>query len=231
LTPEQAAELLGRSELFSGLDASRLRTVAAQVTTRRYRKGSLIFCQGDPGDSVYVLVEGSVKVFVSSEDGGQMVLATLGPHDALGEIALLDGGERSASVEVLEPVTALVLTRGTMLELLRVDPVACEALLLSACSLLRKVTGQAADLVFLDLEGRVAKLLVGLSERRGAPSEAGVVLDLGLTQSDLAGMVGGSRQSVNQILRGLEGRGFIELRGRTLLIARPDALRRRCGLR
>jgi CRP/FNR family cyclic AMP-dependent transcriptional regulator len=106
-------------------------------------------------------------------------------------------------------------------------PRVAEALLRSLGKLVRRLTEQASDLVFLDLHGRVAKLLLALAEERGESHEGGVVLDLHMTQSDLAGMVGGSRQSVNQILHAFERRGYVELHGREVVIRLPEVLRRR----
>ncbi len=226
----QVAQVLKLAPLFADLDDQALEVVAAQASVRTFRKGALIFYQGDPGDSLYVLAEGSVKVFVTSTQGDEMVLATLRPPDALGEVALLDLGERSASAEALEPVVAIAFARSTLIELMRDIPAIGDAVLRKAGALLRRLTGQAADLVFLDLEGRVAKLVVQMAERQGTESDGAIVLDVGVTQSDLARMVGGSRQSVNAILHHLEERGFLVVHGRDVRIVELDALKRRAAL-
>jgi CRP-like cAMP-binding protein len=226
----QVARTLKQAPLFAELDDDALAKVAAEASVRTFRKGALIFYQGDPGDSLYVLAEGVVKVFVTSAHGDEMVLATLRPPDALGEVALLDLGERSASAEAIEPVVAIAFARSTLIELMHEIPAIGDAVLRKAGALLRRLTGQAADLVFLDLEGRVAKLLVQMAERQGSESEGTIVLDVGVTQSDLARMVGGSRQSVNAILHNLDGRGFLEVHGREVRIVDLDALRRRAAM-
>ena len=115
---ERAAELLGATGLFGGLDPKALRHLAARVSERSYKKGQLIFYQGDPGDALFVVVEGVVKVFVPSEEGDEMVLITLSAPEVFGEVALIDGGPRSASAEALEPTTVLMLTREVLLEVL-----------------------------------------------------------------------------------------------------------------
>lgn len=227
---EQAAELLAQTRLFGGLGAENLQAVAAQAVVRSFRKGTIVVSEGEPGGACYVIASGSAKVFVSSPHGQEMVLATLRPPDAFGELALLDGEARSASVEALEDIVALALARSTLLEIARQQPAIADALLCSVGSLVRRLTTQTADLVFLDLEGRVAKLLVGLAEERGTSLEENTVLDLALTQRDLASMVGGSRQSVNHILHALQSRGFLELHGREVLIVEADKLRRRAEL-
>jgi CRP/FNR family cyclic AMP-dependent transcriptional regulator len=227
---EEPFRLLASSELFSSLPELALRSVAAEAHPRRFKKGSRLFHEGDPGDEFFVITEGTVKVVVSSPDGAGMILATLRPPDALGEVSLLDGGPRSASAEALDDVLVLAIARSTLLELIQRERSVADAMLHASGRLLRRLTGQAADLVFLDLEGRIAKLLIGVAEQRGVREQRGLTLDLGLTQADLASMVGGSRQSVNQILRGLAGRGLVDLGKREITIVEEDALRRRAGL-
>jgi CRP/FNR family cyclic AMP-dependent transcriptional regulator len=124
----------------------------------------------------------------------------------------------------------LMLTREVLLEVLAEHPSLTDRLLRTLGTSLRRLTEQAADLVFLDLHGRMAKLLVGMAEDRGTKEGTEVVLDLHMTQTDLAGMVGGSRQSVNQILRSFERRGYLELRGRQIRLKQPELLRRRAHL-
>jgi CRP-like cAMP-binding protein len=227
---ERVARLLHETMLFEGLDDEILLKLADRCIDRSYKKGQLIFHQGDAGEALFVIVEGLVKVVVPSPEGGEMVLVTLGPRDVFGEIALIDGGTRSASAEAAEKTQVLALTRAMLLELLHDHPFLTESLLRSLGQTIRRLTEQAADLVFLDLHGRVAKLLTSLADERGEQVGDAIVLDLHLTQTDLASMVGGSRQSVNQILRAFEGRGYLQLEGRTIRLKKPELLRRRAGL-
>ena len=226
---EQAASLLGRTPLFAGLAESELLGLGACAHRRIYRRGEYIFHQGDTGDAVFVLTEGRVKVIFASEDGDEMILATLQPPDIFGELALIDGGPRSASIQTLEPTTVLTLTRATLLDLMSRQPGVTDGVLRSLGRLVRRMIAQAGDLVFMDLHGRVAKLLLRLI---GAPAEGTgerLALDLKMTQSDLAAMVGGSRQSVNHILHQFERRGYLRIEGRTLIMKDVEALRRRAG--
>jgi len=225
-----ATALLARTQLFRELDEATLGVLAERSFRRSYKRGAPIFFEGDPGDSLFVLTDGLVKVFVTSEAGDEMVLTTLRPPDVFGEVALIDGGPRSASAEALETTTVLGVTRVTLLELLHAQPSLTDGLLQTLGSVVRRLTEQASDLVFLDLHGRVAKLLLNLAERSGEDQGDGILLDLHMTQTDLAGMVGGSRQSVNQILQIFQGRGYIELKGRKLVIRQPERLRRRAGM-
>jgi CRP/FNR family cyclic AMP-dependent transcriptional regulator len=227
---EARVELLRRTRLLAGLSEPTLRALAEQSVERPFPRHSRLFHQGDPGTGLFVLVSGLVKVVVTSEGGEEMVLVTLGPGEALGELSIVDGGPRSASAEALEPTAALVITRPVLLDLATRDRSLTDALLQALGGLLRRLTEQASDLVFLDLPGRMAKLLAGLAAERGSETPDGIELDNNLTQSDLAGMVGASRQSVNQILQGFARRGYLQVRGRRILIHRLDLLRRRAGL-
>jgi CRP-like cAMP-binding protein len=224
---EQTVALLQSTELFGGLQEEILRTVATDAIERRYGKGEVIFQEGDPAEALLVLVEGIVKVYVVSARGGEMVLATLRPPGSLGEVSLLDGGPRSASAAAIEPTTVLALARSTFLGLIDRERSVADAMLRASGHLLRRLTGQTADLVFLDLEGRVAKLLASMADERGERVDGELTLDLGVTQNDLAAMVGGSRQSVNQILHALAAKGIIRLEHRTVSVVEEDALRRR----
>jgi CRP-like cAMP-binding protein len=224
---DPAVAVLARTELFGDLDENALARVARQAISRTYRKGSFVFVQGDPGDSLFVLADGLLKVLVTSQLGDEMVLVTLRPPASFGELALVDGGARSASIEVMEPATVLAFERAALLDLVQLYPAIGVGLLRSLGRVLRRLTDQASDLVFLDLHGRVAKLLVRFAEAEREADE--VVLDLRLTQGELAQMVGGSRQSVNQILRSLAGAGYLELCGRKVVIKDLGQLRRRAG--
>ena len=177
-----------------------------------------------------MVVEGTVKISVVSSDGDEMLLTTLTPFDTFGELALLDGGPRSASAEALQETRVLSITREAFLAVLDADRRFVEKMFTSLGALLRRLTQRTADFVFLDLHGRVAKLLVDLATDRGQPVGDDVSLDLGLTQSNLASMVGGSRQSVNQILRSFEDRGYLEISGRHIVVKRLEELRRRAHL-
>jgi CRP/FNR family cyclic AMP-dependent transcriptional regulator len=227
---ETVAAHLAATRLFGELEPAALSSLAERAVERSYKKGQLLVYQGDSGDSVFVIVEGLVKVMVTSEEGEEMVLVTLRPSDTFGELSLVDGGPRSASAEAVEATRVLIITRAILLELIEQHPSLTDSLLRSLGSLARRLTEQAADLVFLDIHGRMAKLLLSMADQRGTQAGDGIVLDLNLTQADLAAMVGGSRQSVNQTLRSFESRGYLQIEGRTITLKKPEELRRRAGL-
>ena len=227
---EEAVTLLSRTALFATLDRPLLERLGERSVERFYRKGQIVFHQGDPGESLFVVISGLVKVFVSSEEGDEMVLVTLGAPETFGELSLIDQGSRSASAQTLQQTSLLSLSRTTLLAAMQENPSLSEALLRSLGGVVRRLTEQASDLVFLDLHGRVAKLLLALAEERGEMQGGLITLDLHMTQSDLAGMVGGSRQSVNQILHTFARRGYLEIHGRKMVMKQPELLRRRASL-
>jgi CRP/FNR family transcriptional regulator, cyclic AMP receptor protein len=227
---ERTAQLLGRTQIFAGLDDEQLLSLAQASIRRSYLRGESIFHQGDPGEALFAIADGLVKIVLLSEDGNEMVLATLASADTFGELALIDGGPRSASARAIEATTVFALPRDSFLHAVRDNPRLLESLHQSLGTLLRSLLAQASDLVFMDLAGRVAKLLVALADKEGKPEDGGIKLDLHLSQSGLAGMVGGSRPSVNQILKSFEARGYLEVKGRHIFIKHPESLRRRAGI-
>jgi CRP/FNR family transcriptional regulator, cyclic AMP receptor protein len=222
LDERKAASLLGRVEPFRGLDEQARLSMVGQAGRRVVEKGQMVCWQDDPGESMFVLLEGAVKLVVCSRDGE---LIELHRHDApatFGELALLDGGPRSASAEAVERSTLLVITRAELLRLLRSEDQVAEALLRVLGAIVRRTTRQISDLAFLSLQGRVAAKLLDLAE-------PGRVRTRRITQVELASMVGGARQTVNQALRSLESRGYIRSNGRVFEILDRDELRRLAG--
>ena len=217
-----AASLLGRVEPFQALDARSRLAMVEHSTHRVVDKGQMVFWQDDPGEAMFVLLEGSVKLLVCSRDGELIELHRHSAPAVFGELALLDGGPRSASAEAVERSLLLVLTRPEVLRLLRSDDQLAEALLRILGAMVRRTTRQISDLAFLSLQGRVAAKLLDLTEPGQARTRR-------ITQVELATMVGGARQTVNQALRSLETRGFIRSEGRTFEILDRDQLRRLAG--
>ena len=219
-----AADLLRRTSLLGGLAEEDIRRLAQRAVSRRYRRGQVVFTEGDAAESLMIVAEGRVKVLSISDDGRDHVLNILEPGETLGELSIADGGPRSASVEALDACTLLVLERRAVLELLRERPEVAEQLLKALGGHVRRLTGHAADLVFLDLPRRVAKLLLYRHRETGRP-----VIELGLNQTELAAMLGGSRQSVNQAMREFERRGWIVAEGQTVTMLDPERMRRYAG--
>jgi CRP/FNR family transcriptional regulator, cyclic AMP receptor protein len=226
-TPEpDVVEILRSATIFAELPDEALARLAAGCVRRTYGRNQYLWYQGDEGARLVIVASGLVKVVLSSAQGGEVVLTTLGPGAMFGELAVLDGSPRSAAVVAAEPTTVLLLSRATVLEMLNRYPSVLDALLRSLGNLIRRLTEQAGDFVFLDLAGRVAKLLLHLAEAHGAGS---TVLDLGLSQSDLAAMVGATRAAVNRALQNLAARGVIEVDGQRIVLVNLAELRRRAS--
>jgi len=222
--PEPGDALTG-VDMFAGLEPDVRQRVIATAVPRTYRKGQLLFVENDPGESLIVLRRGSVAVFRTARTGERAVLSVVRPPDVLGEVSLLDGSARSLSAEALEDCSALALSRGAFIELVHASPRMLDAVMRSLGSLIRRLTEQNADHVFLDLPGRVAKTLVRLA---GDSSASMVTIEL--NQSQLAEMAGGSRQSVNQAIGSFANRGWLRTEGRRIVVTDLPALRRRAGM-
>lgn len=227
---EQILAGLRQTRVFGGLEPAALDELAAVCVPRTYRRDQFLWYQGDPGDHLAVVIEGLVKITVASERGDEMVLATLGVGEVLGELSVIDQGPRSASAVAVQATTALVVNRAALLLAMQRSPALLDSLLHTLGAMVRRLTEQATDLVFLDLGGRIAKLLVQRAERRQIGSSARLAVDLQLTQTELAQMVGASRPAVNRVLQSLVARGWISVDGKTVVIVDAAALRRRAGL-
>jgi CRP/FNR family transcriptional regulator, cyclic AMP receptor protein len=222
--PEPGDALTG-VDMFAGLEPEVRQRVIAAAVPRTYRKGQLLFVENDPGETLIVIKRGAVAVFRTAPTGERAVLSVIRPPDTLGELSLLDGGARSLSAEAIEDCSALALSRGAFLELVHANPRILDAVMRSLGRLIRRLTEQNADHVFLDLPGRVAKTLVRLAGDSQAP-----MITIELNQSQLAEMAGGSRQSVNQAIGSFASRGWLRTEGRRIVVMDVPALRRRAGM-
>lgn len=212
--------------LFAQLEPDALGELAARLRQRRYRRNEVVFHQGDPGDTLHVIAEGAMKIVLPSPEGEEAIIATLRPGDFFGELALLDGGTHSATVTAVEPAMTLTLPRSAFLEVLGQSAGIRDALLKGLAAELRRLTGHVEELHFLDLAGRLAMRLVRLADEAGGPSGQ-VTLDWPYTQSDLAAMIGGTRQSVNKLLNVLVEDELIQIDRDRLVILDRDGLARR----
>jgi len=213
------------SLLFERADEDALADVARGLRRRRFRRNETIFHQGDPGDSLHLVSSGAIKIVLPSLEGDEAIIATLRSGDFFGELALLDGAPRSATAVALEASETWTLTRELFHELLDRDRTLRDSLLAGLARELRRLTGQVEELHFLDLAGRLSMRLARLA-RDAEPDANEVRLDWPYTQSDLAAMIGGTRQSVNKLLAGLVGRGLVIIQRDTLIVPDVDALER-----
>jgi CRP-like cAMP-binding protein len=223
-TEQVRIDSLARCPLFASVPRPALATLARQMRVRRFARNEVIFHQGDQGDALYVITVGSVKILLPSAEGEEAIIATLRPGDFFGELALVDREPRSATAKALEPVETWQLPRDGFRALLDADVGLRDALLTALSGELRRLTGHVEELHFLDLAGRLALRLVRLAEEAKPSGGSPITLDWPYTQSDLAGMIGGTRQSVNKLLGALEADGLVRIERDMLVITDLDRL-------
>jgi len=218
-------DVLSRSFVLRGLPRAELEGLASTMRRRAYRRGEAVFHQGDPGQVLHVVYGGRLKIVLPGQHGEEALLTIVGPGDLFGDLALLDGAPRSASVVALEPVETAVLSRAEFLGLLRRSPAVVDGLLATLAQTIRRLSEEVADLTFLDLHARLAKKLLDLSETHGQAADGSIEIQVPLTQEELASMIGATRPRVNKLLGLYEDRGAIARRGRLILILKPELLR------
>jgi CRP/FNR family cyclic AMP-dependent transcriptional regulator len=219
--------ILKQIPLFAELTLAERKALGAHLRPVRYARGQTIFLEGEPGTGLYIVESGRVKITLISEQGGkEIVLALVGPSDFFGDLALLDGEPRSASAEAAEASRLWLLRRDDFLHFIGSHSGAARTLLAVLSRRLRQNAQLLQDAAFLAIPGRLARVLVDLAERDGKPGPAGVELPLQLTQTELAGLVSATRESVNKWLRTFEKQGLLQYRRRTMTILDLEGLRR-----
>ncbi|MDP9251646.1 MAG: Crp/Fnr family transcriptional regulator [Chloroflexota bacterium] len=200
----QIADVLAHSPVFAPLGQRERLELAARMRSKHFQRNEVIFHRDDVAGHVYLIASGTVKVSVPEEGGQEVVIALHRGGDVFGEISLFDEGARSATVTAMTETLAFALANSDFMDVLRGNPDAMRQLLALLATRIRRSTGHIEDLVFLDLPGRVAKLLIDQSELFGTNVVA-------LTQEDLASFVGATRVAVNRVLVDLERRGSLKL--------------------
>ena len=216
--------VLRRSPLFAPLGDSELDAILAHASVTRQAEGDQIFAKGDPGNSMMAVLKGRVMISAPSPDGRQVVLTVMREGDVFGEIALLDGNERTADATAMSDSELLIVPRRSLLALLERRPDLCIDLLIVLCERLRRTNEQVEDLAFLDLEARIAKVLVRLAEENGEGQTSTKPVGVKISQRALGELVGGSRESVNKHLQDWKRSGFIAIEKGAIVIRDIEAL-------
>ncbi len=217
-------QVLRRSRLFARLGDSEIDAILAHASVTRHVEGDQIFAKGDPGNSMMAVLKGRVMISSPSPDGRQVVLTVMREGDVFGEIALLDGNERTADATVMSDSELLVVPRRSLLALLERRPDLCIDLLIVLCERLRRTNEQVEDLAFLDLEARIAKVLIRLAEENGAGQSPTGPVGVKMSQRALGELVGGSRESVNKHLQDWKRSGIIAIEKGAIVIRDLAAL-------
>lgn len=224
--PENAL-LLSQIPLFSQLAPPVLEMLARKLQSRSYKPGEVIFHQGDPGQTFYIIQTGLVKIYLPSEKGEEALLALLVAGEFFGELSLFDGAPRSASAAAIEPTETLLLDREDFLQFLREHPEAGLTVFAVLAARLRRADGIIADAAFLDLQARIAKKLLQLADSFGKKVGNQINIEITVSQQDLGAMVRATRESVNRALATMEVAGLIAMDRRRITILRPDLLQQR----
>jgi CRP-like cAMP-binding protein len=218
--PDLAAEL-AKISLFAGLEPGELAALARHAFVRRLARGQILFTEGEPSDHLFLVRSGRLRVFVASSRGEELVLSVVGPGESLGELSVLDRQPRSATVDALEAAELIALAGEDARQLLDTNHQALHAVAVALAAGMRRLSGTAADLVFLDLPRRLAKLLLAEAETR---VDGTVVSQLAMSQTGVAARLGVTRQSLNRALATLVNRGWITVDGTAVRLNDPAAL-------
>ena len=224
-------ELLKGVDLFSALDDAQLEVVAKMVIEKTYRKGEVILMEDDDSNqSLFIISKGEVKVVLTAEDGREAILATLKEGEFFGEMSLLDGEPRSATVRAVEVSHLLTIRHEEFLATIRKHPDLALTLLGEMSRRLRRSNRQISSLALMKVYGRVAATLLQLMEERGMRSKTKdgkniIVVRDRPTQQSIAEMSGTTRETVSRVLNFFQKKGYIVLDGKDLLILQEEELK------
>lgn len=213
-------KLLAGHPFFNGFNRTVIDRLLSHAITRRVKKGTILFRKGDPGSSLYAVCAGLVRISVPSVQGQDAIFNLVPPGDLFGEIALLDGGARTADAVVIENSELMVIERRDFIPLVQEYPDVAMKLIEVVCTRLRRTSEQVEDIVFLGLPERLAKALLRLHARSTANPDNVIRV----TQRDLSQMVGASRESANKLLREWQRKGWLKLRRGGLILTNPKSL-------
>ena len=208
-----SSEALRAVPLFERLEEHDLQQIAAAAVVRSFPKNSIVITEGDSSSSLYLILNGEVKVYVSDEDGNTNIINRLGAGAYFGELSLIDAGPRSASVATLTSCKISIISRAVLFDYLESTPRVAIALLQGVVQRLRATTDHAKSLALMDVYGRIAHVL--LTE---AGEVDGRLITSPLTQQDIADRVGSSREMVSRILKDLRAGRYISLDGKRIII-------------
>jgi CRP/FNR family transcriptional regulator len=213
--------------LFAALSDGELARLHDRLGRRTFGKHVIIFHKDSPGQSLYIIKSGAVRIFLLSESGQEISVDILVPGDIFGELAVLDGRSRSAGALTLEETVVLTLPRDSLWQCLEESPSMTRAIMEVICGRLRYTTAYAESLAFLDVHSRVAAKLVELADRYGVDSGPGKEIELRLTQAELASWVATTRESVNKVLCTFRDQELIELEGQRITVLDRRGLKNR----
>jgi len=213
--------LLRSHPFFKDLGGSIVERLAPRVITTKVKKGAVIFNKGDIGTKLYAVRSGAVRISAPSEQGKDAIFNLVVPGELFGEIAFLDGGQRTADAVAISNCELMVIERRDFIPLLRDNPEVAISLIKILCGRIRRTSEQVEDIVFLGLPNRLAKVLLHLCDSSGAATPSKIQV----TQREISQMIGVSRESANKQLQDWQRRKWLKLERGGLVIFAPNALR------
>lgn len=221
----RATNALQKVPFFSQLESDSAKALADQLVPRRFSEGQIIFHHGDPGGLLYIITGGKVKISYTLPEGQEALLAILGAGDFFGELALLDDAPRSATAIAMDRTDTLTLHRDDFINFISQNPEFAYQVMRTLAKRIRHLNDQIGDVFFLDLNGRLARTLLNLAEDHGKQISEGTLIDLALTQTELAEMTGATRVSINKTLGRFRRAKWVSVKGRQIIILDAQALR------
>jgi CRP-like cAMP-binding protein len=224
MTSHKSSKALLSVPFFANLSQTEAENLAKRLIVRHFSPGQIIFHHGDPGGLLYIIMKGKVKIAHSTPEGQEALLAILGEDDFFGELALLDDSPRSATAEAIQPTETLTLHRDEFISFISNNPKLSLHVLKTLARNIRRLNSQLSDVFFLDLPARLARTLLTLAEQHGRVTVDGIIIDLSLTQTDLAEMTGATRVSINKAIGRFRREQWVQTKGRKFTILNEEAL-------
>jgi CRP/FNR family cyclic AMP-dependent transcriptional regulator len=218
-----AQTILERTLLFRGLPLATIQQISAISFRRPYVNGAVVFSQADPGNALYGVITGKIRISASSPNGREIFLNIMEPGDTFGEIALLDGRQRTATACATASSELIIITRDHFLELLKHEPTLVTHVVQLLCERIRWTSGLAEESALLSVPERLARRLLSLGQLHGHETSTGV--ELSISQEELARFLGLTRQAVNQYLQIWKTQGWLKLGRGKIVIVDEHALR------
>lgn len=221
--PPSKLSVLRKHEIFSDLDNEALEQLGRYAKHTVLKRGATIFSKGDPGNSLYAVVAGTVKISISSPDGRNAILNLIGPGETFGEMSVLDGQTRSADAIANTNCEIYVIDRRDFLPFMRNQPALSMKFIELLCTRLRWTSDQVEQVILQDLPGRLASALLGLTEKRKLEPSASQTI--AITQQEISEMVGMTRESINKQLRAWAARSWVRLEHGAIVVLDAVSLR------
>lgn len=224
---DEEANALREEPLLRGMSEEDAVAIRPHVHVTTLHRGERLYGEGDPGDKLYVVMDGKVKLTRTAPDGREVLVRVEGPGGMFGDLAMFDPSLRTATATAVTDANLAGLAHEELREVLETRPGVAMHMLKALAQRLREVTEANTNLIFTDVPGRVAKALLELGDRFGVEQDDGILVSHDLTQEELAQLVGASRETVNKALADFATRGWIQLSAKSVLLLDPDRLRRR----